>query len=121
LQAEEEKRHVGSLRRLAAVASSSISFLQEREVEFGARLARERTRFTITERGYSTQFDHTVDCGVSGGTTSPITSAVTWRVRWSEEWTKGNLVTRVESRTMRVFFFFFFFFFGSFVGGDLDK
>lgn len=42
------------------------------EVGFGARLARERTRFTITERGYSsTQFDRTVDCGVSGGTTSP--------------------------------------------------
>lgn len=41
------------------------------EVGFGARLARERTRFTITERGYSPQFDQTVDCGVSGGTTSP--------------------------------------------------
>jgi hypothetical protein len=80
------------------------------EVGFGARLARERTRFTITERGYSPQFDQTVDCGVSGGTTSPTDHKCgdleSPLVRG--ERTEGNLMTRLESRTKSFFFFSFF-------------
>ena len=68
---EEEKRHVGSLRRLAAVASSSISFLQERRSGLALGWQGNARVSPITERGYCTQFEHTVDCGVNGGSTRP--------------------------------------------------
>lgn len=61
---------VGSLRRLAAVASSSISFLQERRSglalgwQGNARVSPSLSAGTVS---LTTQ----VDCGVSGGTTSP--------------------------------------------------
>jgi len=115
-----EAHHVGSLRRLAAVASSSISFLQERRSNFGARLARKRTRFTVTERGYSMPSLTTQWTAVSAGNHEPrpITSAVNVERVSAAGPRRVIPMTRMKSRTMS---FFFSFFLRTHDRGDLDK
>jgi hypothetical protein len=50
-----KKHHVGSLRKVSRRSQQFDLVSPGTKVWFGARLARKRTRFTVTERGYSAQ------------------------------------------------------------------